>query len=100
MDQQPSNTVSFAPGQVTLAAAERVLLLATLKALDGNIKNSAKALGISRSAIYQKMKRQKIHVDDGEVIDLIAEAKAGTLPATPTPGAPPTYPPGPAGPTS
>lgn len=48
------------PGGTSLAAAEQVLLqatLATLAALGGNKKRTAEALGITRRTLYLKLAR-------------------------------------------
>jgi len=42
-------------GSVTLEEAERVLIQKALSRYDGNVSHAAKALGISRSALYRRL---------------------------------------------
>jgi transcriptional regulator of acetoin/glycerol metabolism len=41
--------------EVTLEEAERVLIQKALSRYDGNVSHAAKALGISRSALYRRL---------------------------------------------
>jgi len=41
--------------ELTLSEAERTLIQKALARFDGNVSHAAKALGISRSALYRRM---------------------------------------------
>ena len=58
--RENEETVTFTVGG-SLADAERVLIRATLRHAKGNKKRSAEILGISRKALYGKIK--KLHLD-------------------------------------
>ena len=49
---------------VTLAEAERILVRKALDRHDGNVTRAARALGLTRSALYRRLKRMKAG-DDG-----------------------------------
>jgi DNA-binding NtrC family response regulator len=43
--------------QLTLDEAERLLIQRALKRFDGNVSDAARALGLSRSALYRRLER-------------------------------------------
>ncbi len=43
--------------QMTLDDAERLLVQRALERYDGNVSEAAKALGLSRSALYRRLER-------------------------------------------
>jgi DNA-binding NtrC family response regulator len=49
------NTASAKADEVTLEEAERMLIQKALSRYDGNVTHAAKALGISRSALYRRL---------------------------------------------
>ena len=50
-----SNTVLMHVG-MTLRQAEKLLIVATLKHTEGNVREAARILGIDRSTLYEKTK--------------------------------------------
>lgn len=48
---------------VTLAEAERILIRKALDRHDGNVSGAARALGLTRSALYRRLKRMKVGND-------------------------------------
>ena len=50
-----SNTVLLHVG-MSLRQAEKLLIVATLKHTEGNVREAARILGIDRSTLYQKTK--------------------------------------------
>ena len=61
MNNRPPLTGSAAPGQIkTLAQAEQELIQSALRALSGNITQTAKALGISVSTLKRKLKEYTV----------------------------------------
>ena len=48
------------PANLTLADAERQLIVLTLQNTEGNVKEAAAILGIDRSTLYDKLKRYQI----------------------------------------
>jgi DNA-binding NtrC family response regulator len=51
-----------APGATTLAEAERRHIEATLEAQEWNVRTSAAALGLSRTALYDRIKKHGIRL--------------------------------------
>jgi transcriptional regulator of acetoin/glycerol metabolism len=47
---------------MTLAEAEKLLIEATLRHTNGNVKAAAGILGIDRSTVYEKIKRYAIEI--------------------------------------
>ena len=50
---------------LTLAEAERILVGKALERHGGNISRAARDLGVSRSALYRKLERHQLRLDDG-----------------------------------
>src|SRR5262249_53340680 len=58
-------------GVTSLENAERELLLAALEEHDGSIPDVARALGVSRGTVYNKMKKFSINPDEFRKSELI-----------------------------
>lgn len=52
--------------QLTLRAAEKVLIECALERADHNVRRAAVALGVSRSALYRKLQRHGIAPSQGQ----------------------------------
>ncbi|MCY4571782.1 MAG: sigma-54 dependent transcriptional regulator [Gemmatimonadetes bacterium] len=55
---------SLALTDVTLEEAERILIRKALDRHDGNVTQAARALGLTRSALYRRLQRMKAQDDD------------------------------------
>ena len=55
---------SVALTDVTLEEAERILVRKALDRHDGNVTRAARALGLTRSALYRRLQRMKARDDD------------------------------------
>jgi len=59
----PSTTGDTGFEQMTLEEAERTLIERALKRFDGNVTEAARALGVSRSALYRRLASLGVKVD-------------------------------------
>jgi DNA-binding NtrC family response regulator len=59
----PSSTGDTGFDQMTLEDAERTLIERALKRFDGNVTEAARALGVSRSALYRRLASLGVRVD-------------------------------------
>jgi transcriptional regulator with PAS, ATPase and Fis domain len=62
--QLPVSSRSSAAQSVRLDDNERAHIITTLSALDGNLRQAARQMGLSRAGLYNKLKKYQISVDD------------------------------------
>lgn len=60
----PVSSRSSAAQSVRLDDNERAHIITTLSALDGNLRQAARQMGLSRAGLYNKLKKYQISVDD------------------------------------
>ena len=63
-DAGPSKLSLPAPGSMTLAEMERAMIEKCLRRFAGNISRTARALGVSRAALYRRFRRHGLEPED------------------------------------